>query len=249
MHLPRKSKIGPLLQRFYDEIGRYEAELARLQDIESKSKKAVDSAIRDESGRKSVELLRLENDALREELSKMGKRLAMAEDALRSVPSSTGDNQLPVGVKSGVVRAVRPSEGNVLIKSGDNQYTVALKTLGGLPVINARALAFHEGGVLRSVWVFDPKPEPFTMSLAEVIAVDGRRAKLRMSDRREQIVTLTGSDHGITTGGSVLVTLARGQLIELTPVATGDVSGVADSVYDKQTKRQLEIMFEGGVDD
>jgi hypothetical protein len=249
MHLPRKNKIGPLLQRFYDEIGRYETELARLQDVESKSKKAMESAIRDESGRKTAELLRLENEALREELSKMGKRLAMAEDALRAVPTSSADNQLPVGVRSGVVRAVRPSEGNVLIKSGDNQYSVPLKTLGGLPTINARALAFHEGGVLRSVWIFDPKPEPFTTILAEVVAVDGRRAKLRFADRREQIVTLSGKDHGVRVSVSVLATFARGQLIDLAAVTDGDISNVADAVYDKQTKRQLESMFEGGSDD
>jgi hypothetical protein len=249
MHLPRKNKIGPLLQRFYDEIGRYESELARLQDVESKSKRAMESAIRDESGRKTAELLRLENEALREELSKMGKRLAMAEDALRTVPTSSADNQLPVGVKSGVVRAVRPSEGNVLIKSGDNQYSVPLKTLGGLPTINARGLAFHEGGVLRAVWIFDPKPEPFTTLLAEVIAVDGRRAKLRFADRWEQIVMLTGKDHGVRVGASVLATFARGQLIDLAAVTEGDISNVADAMYDKQTKRQLEIMFEGGSDD
>ena len=249
MHLPRKNKIGPLLQRFYDEIGRYETELGRLQDMESKSKKAMESAIRDESGRKTAELLRHENQSLREELAKMGKRLAMAEGALRSVPSSSADNQIPVGVKSCVVRAVRPSEGNVLIKSGDNQYSVPLKSLGGLPTINARALAFHEGGVLRSVWVFDPKPEPFTMLLADVVAIDGRRAKLRFADRREQIVTLTGNDHGIIVGGSVSATFAKGQLIDLVAVTEGELSNVADSMYDKQTKRQLEIMFDGGSDD
>ena len=249
MHLPRKSKIGPLLQRFYDEIGRYENELARLQDMESKSKKAMESAIRDESGRKAVEVLRQENQILRDELAKMGKRLYMAEEALRSVPSASTDNQLPIGVKYCVVRAVRPSEGNAQIKSGDSQYTVPLKTIGGLPTLNARALVFHEGGVLRSVWVFDPMPEPFSRVLAEVVAVDGQRVKLRFKDRREMIVSLNGNLQAVRVGCGVFATFAKGHLIDWATVHESDQSGVADSVYDKQTKRQLEIMFEGGSDD
>ena len=247
MHLPRKKTVGPLLQKFYDEIGRYETELARLQEVETKSKKAMSSAIKDESGRKTAEILVQENTVLREELAKLSRKLARAEDALRSVPSPDGDNQLPVGVRSCVVRGVRPSEGVVMLKTGDAQFSVPLKTLPGIPIINARALSFYEGGVLKSVWVFDPKTDAFSTLLAEVIAVDGRRAKLRFADRREQIVTMAVSEAILTVGTKVVAKFASGYLVDLISIGVDGKSVVADLIFDQQTKRQLESIFIGEV--
>ena len=111
MHLPRSKTIGPLLTRFYDEIGRYERELARLQDVEAKSRKLADAAVKDDTGRQTIEALRGENQALRDELAKISKRLAMAEDAMRAVPTTSSENMMPTSVRSCVVRAVRVSEG------------------------------------------------------------------------------------------------------------------------------------------
>lgn len=188
MHLPRKNLVGPLLQRFYDEVGRYERELARLQEFESKSKKVIEAAVRDQTGRQAVEALRLENLALRDELTRLSGRLARAEEAMRAVPVVSSTDQFPVGVRSCVVRAIRPGEGVVLLKSGDQQFSVSLKAVGGIPEINARALSFHEGGVLRSVWVFDPAVRPFKVKLATVLGVDARRVKVRFGDRHGVIL-------------------------------------------------------------
>jgi hypothetical protein len=244
MHLPRKKTVGPLLQKFYDEIGRYETELARLQEVEAHSKKAVNAAIRDESGRKAVEVLQQENTGLRSELAQLSRKLALAEDALRSVPNYGGDHQLPTGVRSCVVRGVRPSEGIVMLKAGDGQFSIPMKSLSGIPVLNARALSFHESGVLKSVWVFDPKPQNFSIALAQVIAVDGRRAKLRFGDRREQIVKIGGEETGIFVGGKVVAKFADGYLIDLIAVGADGQSTVGDILFDLQTKRQIEAIFE-----
>lgn len=245
MHLPRKKTVGPLLQKFYDEIGRYETELARLQEVETKSKKAMSAAIKDDSGRKTVEILQAENTSLREELANMSRKLARADDALRMIPSGDSDNQLPVGLRSCVVRSVRPAEGVVMLKSGDSQFSVPLKILSGLPVINARALSFYESGVLKSAWVFDPKPEAFSTLLAEVIAVDGRRVKMRFTNRREQIVTLMVGESLLAIGGTVIAKFANGYLIDLVSLGVDSKSLVADSIFDQQTKMQLESIFNG----
>jgi hypothetical protein len=245
MHLPRKKMVGPLLQKFYDEIGRYEHELARLQEVETKSKKAMSAAIKDESGRKTIEILQAENTSLREELANMSRKLARADDALRMVPVGDGDNQLPVGLRSCVVRGVRPAEGVVMLKTGETQFSVPLKTLTGLPVINARALSFYESGVLQSTWVFDPKPEAFSTLLAEVVAVDGRRVKMRFTDRREQIVTLTVGESQLVVGGTVVAKFAKGHLVDLVSVGVNGKSLIADAIFDQQTKRQLETILNG----
>jgi hypothetical protein len=245
MHLPRKNTVGPLLQRFYDEIGRYERELARLHELESKAKKSVEAAIKDDSGKKAVAALHVENAALREELARLGKKLAMAESALSAVPSAASDNQLPIGVRNCVVRSVRVSEGLVTLKSGDSQFSVTLAQIGGLPMVNARTAAYFEGGVLRSAWVFDPLPKPFGTKLAQVMAREGRKLKIRFADRSESLVHVAVDRGDVTLGARVLARFAEQQLVDLTVVeaATGVV--LADIIYDAQTKRQIESLFEG----
>ena len=249
LHLPRKKSVGPLLQRFYDEVGRYESELARLQEIESKSKKIMNAAIRDDSGRQAVEILRIENAALRDELVHMSKRLSMAEAAMRAVPVPSGDNQMPNGVRSCIIRSIRLSEGTILVKSGDQQFTVALKTMGGLPQLNARALSFHEGGVLKSLWVFDPPLENFTLKFATVLAIDGRKAKLRFDDRYEVIASISEGQSIPALGARMLAKFAGGYLIDVMEIGSFADNLSADKVYDIQTKRQIEEEFGGVVDD
>jgi hypothetical protein len=243
MHLPRKKTVGPLLQKFYDEVGRYESELARLQEVEAKSKKVMNAAIKDESGRKTAEILLQENTNMRDELTNMSRKLARAEEQLRAAPGVQGDHQLPVGVRSCVVRGVRVSESVVMFKVGDAQFSVPLKSLSGVPAINARGLSFYESGVLKSVWVFDPKPEAFSTLLAEVVAVDGRRAKLRFRDRREQIVTMAVGESLVAVGTPVIARFAGGFLVDLSSVGLDGKSVAADLIYDQQTKKQLESIF------
>ena len=246
MHLPRKNTVGPLLQRFYDEIGKYERELSQRQDLESASKKSMEAAVKDDTGKKAVNALQAENTALRDELSRLGKKLAMAEDALRAVPAISSDNQLPIGVRNCVVRSVRASDGAVTLKSGDSQFSVPLAQLGGLPVLNARATGYFEGGILRAAWVFDPLPQPFAMKLATVMAREGRKLKIKFADRRERLVHVAADRDDVAVGGRVLARFAGEYLVDLSVVhqETGDV--LADIIYDEQTKKQIEALFEEG---
>lgn len=249
MHLPRKKSVGPLLRRFYDEVGRYEGELARLQELEAKSKKVMDAAVRDESGRKAIDLLRSENSGLREELARISKKMSMMEAALKSVPLSQGDQSFPGGVRSGVVRSIRYSEGLVLVKSGDQQFSVPLKTIGGIPQVNARALSFHEGGLLKSVWVFDPVVQPFPVKLATVLAVEGRRIKIRYDDRSEQVIQIAESEGIPMTGTRMLAKFGGGFVIDLVEISGAADEALVDRIYDKQTSRQIEqIRGEGSRD-
>ena len=245
MQLPRKREIGPILRRFYDEVARYESELSRLQLVESKARQALDSAIKDESGKKTLESLRRENDALKEELARISKKLAFAEDAIRSVPINGQDNLLPPGIRSCVVRAVRVQEGVVLLKSDDTQFTVPLKSLEGTPTLSARALGFHEGGVIKSVWIFDPKPEPFSSKLAVVVATDGRKIKIKFTDRIEQIVQVSAGEEIPNPGTAILAKYAGVHLISLVGVSSDASLRVADIIFDRQTKMQIEEQFSG----
>lgn len=249
MHLPRVKTVGPLLTRFYDEIGRYERELARLQDVEAKARKLAEASVKDESGKATLDALRAENQGLREELTKMSQRLARAQEALKTIPTDTPDDALPSGVKPCVIRAVRLAEGVVLLKSGDQQFTCALKKLGGVPALNARGLSYYEGGVLKSVLVFDPAPKPFTFQLAEVMAVEGRKIKVRYSDRREGLLTLAADQEIPASGVKIIAKLADGFLVDVVPIAIASDSVISDRIFDEQTKRQLDEEFAGGLND
>lgn len=247
MHLPRKNMVGPLLQRFYDEIGKYERELARLQDAEAKSKKSIESAIKDESGKKAVHLLQQENSALREELARLGKKLAAVEHQFKMDAPQAADNQLPSGVRTCVVRTVRVSDGVAVVKVGDSQFSVALKAIGGLPAANARALGHFEGGVIRGLWVFDPVPVPFAVSVATVMAIEGKRVKLRFPNRCERVVPVQAEAAGIKPGTMILARFAGVYMVDMTVTADAGAEIAADIIFDEQTKRQIADMFERGA--
>jgi hypothetical protein len=244
MHLPRKNTVGPLLQRFYDEVGRYERELMRLQTIESKTKKSLEVAIKDESGKKVVAALQAENADLRGELASLSKKLAMAESALSAAPSAASDNQLPHGVRNCIVRSVRPAEGVVTLRSGDSQFSMPLAKIGGVPAVNARAAGYFESGVLRAAWVFDPLPQPFSLKMAEVMARDGSKIKIRFSNRLEVIAHIPADRDEIVVGSRVLARFADRSLLDLVVVhvPTGDIT--VDILFDIQTKRQIESILD-----
>jgi len=241
MQLPRRQEMGSVLKKFYDEVGRYEAELSRLHDLESKAKKAIEASIKDDSGKKAFEAVRIENEALREELLRIQKKLAAAQDALRFVPVANNES-LPGGIRPCVVRSVRVQEGVVLLKADENQFTVPLKLLGGTPLAGAKALALYEGGNFKAVWVYDPQPTPFEEKLAEVVAVDGRKLKIRFSDRRESIVTIASHQEMPMSGSAILARFSGGYLVAMSVVSRGYEMGIADLVFEQQTKLQLEGM-------
>jgi hypothetical protein len=249
MHLPRVKTVGPTLTRFYDEIGRYERELARLQDIEAKARKIAEVSAKDETGRAAIEALQSENQALRAELGRLSSRLNLAEQALKSSAAETDGDVMPNGIRSCVIRAVRPAEGTVLLKSGEQQFSCPLRRLDGVPSLNARGLAYYEGGVLKSVMIFDPAPAPFEFQLADVMAVEGRKIKVRYSDRREGLLTMAADQAVPGVGVRIIAKLATGFLVDILPVAVAGDSVIADMVFDEQTKRQLHEEFAEGLND
>jgi hypothetical protein len=136
----------------------------------------------------------------------------------------------------------------VTLKSGDSQFSVTLAQIGGLPSVNARAAGYFEGGVLRSAWVFDPLPKPFVVKLARVMAREGRKLKIRFSDRRERLVHIAVDREDVTIGMRVMARFAGDHLVDLSVVQTSDGEMVTDLVYDAQTKRQIEKLFVGMVE-
>jgi hypothetical protein len=247
MHLPRKGEVGPLLQRFYDEIGKYESELARLQEVESKTKKSIESAVKDESGKRAVQFLQNENDSLRSELEKLGKRLAAAEQQVQQATGQGDVEQLPMGVRSCVIRSVRTTEGTIVVKAGDSQFSVSLKLAKGVPVPNARALGFFESGVIRGLWVFDPAPTSFTTAVATVMAVDGKRVKLRFPNREEKIISMHANSQAIKVGHMIVAVFAGSFLVDLNLLDHEGKSEVVERIFDEQTTIQLATMFDRGA--
>jgi hypothetical protein len=249
MHLPRVRSVGPLLTRFYDEVGRYEREVARLQDLESKAKKAVAASIKDQSGRGVIDALQQENASLRDELAKVSKRLADADKIIQSQAPQAVDSLFSGGLKPCVVRGVRLTEGVALIKSGEQQFNCALRKMNGLPSLNARGMAYFEGGVLKSVFVFDPEPKTFDIVIVEVMAVEDRKLKVRYADRREAVVTIPLDQALPYRGSKVILYQANGHVIDFQPASYGENSALVDAVYDEQTKNQIGLTGSGGADD
>ena len=241
MQLPKKNDVGKVLRNFYDEIGRYESELARLQNAELRARQTAESSIKDESARKIIENLRVENLSLRSDLERIQKKLVNLENAFRAnAPAS--DDEMPTGARNCVVRSVRVQEGVVLLKTPEAQFTFPLKSMEGTPLAGARAVAFYEGGIVRSVWVYDPLPKPFTSQIARVMSAEGRKIKIRFPSRRETVITLSSEQEAPTRDSQILCKFSGEYLVSLTAITLDNGGKIADLVFDEQTRNQLQDM-------
>jgi hypothetical protein len=244
MQLPKKNDVGKVLRNFYDEIGRYESELARLQDSELKARQSVDMAIKDESARRVIENLRVENLTLRADVERIQKKLVNLENAFRETAPVMHDDEMPSNARNCVVRSVRVQEGVVLLKTPDAQFTFPLKNLEGTPVIGAKAVAFYEGGVARSVWIYDPLPKPFVSQVAKVMSTDGRKIKIKFPSRKESIIGLSSDQTLPARKSQILCEFSGEHLVALTSIATDSGGKIADLVFDEQTRNQLKDVVE-----
>lgn len=240
MQLPKKNDVGKVLRNFYDEIGRYESELARLQNAELKARQTAESSIKDESARKIIENLRVENLALRADLERNQKKLVNLENAFRASAPASHDDEMPTGARNCVVRSVRVQEGVVLLKTPEAQFTFPLKGMEGTPLTGARAVAFYEGDVVRSVWVYDPLPKPFTSQIARVMSAEGRKIKIRFPSRKETVITLSSDQEAPMRDSQILCKFSGEYLVSLTAIALDNGGKIADLVFDEQTRNQLQ---------
>lgn len=235
MRLPVRTAKGPLLSRFYEEISKYEAELTRLQQYEAQSRRAMQAAVKDDSGRAAVLQLQRDNELLREEVERLSRKVGQLTAAIESVPIHSAQSTLPPGVRLSTVRQVKEQDNLVFINGESGQYTFPLSRLNGTPNVGSRALALHEGGVVRSVWVFDPTPRPFQWNLAEVLFSDGGRIKVRTIDRSE-LVLETKDQQAVARGDQILLQTSGDTVIAWHNFVSTRNSEIANQVYEEQTK-------------
>lgn len=239
MRLPHRTAKGPLLGKFYEEIAKYESELSRLQQYEAQSRRAMQEAVKDESGRAVVVQLQRDNEILREEIERLSRRVAQLSAAIEAVPMHSRETLLPAGMKLCQVRQIKEQDNLVHLKSDAGQYSFPLSQLSGLPTVGARAVALHDGGQIRGLWVFDPLPSPFEVTLATVLAVDGQRMKTRGEDRIERIVEIKSALQEAARGQKIILKIANAVVIDWLPVAVQIHGQIVDQIYDEQTKIQI----------
>ncbi|MCX6119559.1 MAG: hypothetical protein NT027_18635 [Proteobacteria bacterium] len=231
--LPERNAKGPLLSQFYEEIGKYESELARLQQYEVQSRRAAQAAIKDETGKLALMQLQRDNENLKNEIEGLHRKLTKMATAIEAVPLVAKEGLIPVGLKQCTVRHVNVSENIVHFKSDQGQFSFPLSKLAGLPIVNARALSNHEGGVVRGVWVFDPVPQPFEFSPSEVLSVDETKVKVRLEDRSERVVSLP-LGHKVRRNERLVLKLATGVIIEALPKFEYLKEDPVDIVFENQ---------------
>jgi hypothetical protein len=239
MRQPQKHSRGFLLGRFYEEINRYEAELTRLQQFESQSRRQAQEAVKDESGRALALQLMRDNDNLKQEINRLAARLQNMESAMRDVPIAKSDVQLPSGSRSCTVRSIQIHDQTVHFSSEKGQFSWSLKLLGGVPEIGARGIAIFEGGSLRQVLVYEPRLRSFDVEPGVIKAVDGTRIKIEFADRTQQLYTLDTASEVPPLGSTLVVTKYQDQLIDIQAPKNSVVQHAVDKVFDRQTRRQL----------
>jgi len=239
MRLPQKTAKGPLLNRFYDEISRYESELSRLQQYEAQSRRVVQEAIKDDTGKSALIQLQKDNQSLREEIERLSRKVSHLASTINSVPIASKETLLPAGARLTQVRQVTPEKNIVHFKSDSGQYSYPLSLLNGTPQVGARAISMHEGGQIRGVFVIDPTPTPFTFLPAEVLVSDGSRIKVRTNNRADYIFDCDSSRSTPQTGQSVLLVISGTLVLDWSHLMDSALTHLIDSVYDRQTTSQI----------
>jgi hypothetical protein len=243
MRKPSRTSKGPLLSKFYEEIKKYESELARLQQYEAQSRKAMNAAVKDESGRSAIQQLQRDNDNLKQEIERLTRKVNQLSNAIDAVPLQKADQILPLGLKVGEIRSVSVDEGLAFVKVEQGQFSVALARFNGVPRIGAKVFVRSEGLKVRDVYVYDPAPEPFEIATGEVLYVDQQAIKIRLRDRRELIMSIDLDATPCQIGSEVLVRLADDRIINWQRLDHKPAHSLKARVYEKQTRHQLKIAY------
>ncbi|MCX6123865.1 MAG: hypothetical protein NTV34_03840 [Proteobacteria bacterium] len=239
MKLPQRSARGHLLSKFYEEVGKYESELSRLQQFEAQSRRLIQEALKDETGKMAVARLQNDNEILRQEIGRLSKQVGQLTSAINAAPILNRENAIPSGVRSCQVRQVKEQENLIHLKADEGQYSFPLSKINGTPTVAGRALAYFEGGIARAVWVFDPLPEPFKYITALVLFADSASIKVRSDDRVERVIAARSADQGIRRGHKIILVFSGATFIDWINFEVDKSDWIAEELYDNQTARQL----------
>jgi hypothetical protein len=241
--LPKKYKVGEVLQSFYDEIAKYETDLADPNRLTS----GTDADIKkNKSLLAEVEELKKLNKALGEHVKDLTRQLGREQKSLtRASRALDSQRILPDGAKLGRVEQVDLKRRMVKIRCNRSYVDVPTHMLGRVPELQARCLVsldpvedlpvgiiFFDNGELASL----------ERRTADILFVEGSTFKARDSMRNEfQIRALnpmeSASIESLRRGMKVVISIADDFIVRFS------VLGATDPEYFSSRIQEQLLVF------
>lgn len=244
--MPSRTKIGPVLQRFYDEIKQWEATVASLKP----AGKAADMS--PEEMRREIARLRRENDQLAASVASLSERLARAgSGAAEQRVVETG--VLPENLRLARVQGLRFGERQIILRSGRTNYQLPLSCLPGLPAVGDACLVALDSSRARDLFFHEARLTPFTTEVATVLHTEKSAIKVRTAARRTLVIhgkspaereMITGAKRG----DRLLLSMAGEKLAAFRPMAPDQGPAMVDRMNDHTLMHRIAITWQPAED-
>ena len=205
--MPSKSRIGPILSRFYGEVQAYESEISKLQGEKDTKKDPKEQS--PEDMRREIKNLRHHNYLLSEKINKLTQKInTMSHNAARG--GSQESSELPETMRLGKVRSVHEKERHCVVSTGRSNFNVPLQLLGIIPLLGDECMLNVDNGSVINAMLAVKNRTPFKKILGRVLAKEGNKMKVRGTDRKSHIIKAITEDEKKTIAG-----MNRGDLCQL----------------------------------
>lgn len=226
--LPKKNKVGEMLQSFYDELSKYESKISDP----NQSHNALDPSFKKASDLKAeIRQLKEDNKELREQVSELTYQLSQEQRSL-SRASKALDSQrvLPDNAKICRVESVDLKKRQVKVKCHRKVIDIPTHMLDRVPDFQARCLiTFDENEETPLGIIFFNNEELGNLEkrTAELLYVKGDSFKARDSMRNEfQIKALnlleTETIKNLSRGMKVVISISDGYVVRFSVLSGTD---------------------------
>ena len=255
--LPQKDKVGEVLQSFYNEISKYESELADAKklssgtDTDARKVKVLSAEV--EKLQKINRELGAQVTALTQQLTREQKSLSRASRAL--------DTQriLPDNAKICRVDRIELKRRSVVIKSNREMIDIPTHLLDRVPELQARCLITFDQVDASPVGIIFFDNEEFDRlerRTADVLYVQGKTFKARDSMRNEfQIKALNDLEAStiasLERGTKVLISIADGYVVQFSVLGATDTRFYNNRVLEQLLVFSLarnQLVHSGSID-
>lgn len=243
LKLPAKNRVGPLLAKFYAEVGGYQNELVRLREQAGRANGGQ---------RKELEQLRRERDDLKTENQRLRLELNRAQSELKQLRKSNSDankalaeqNFLPSQVRLAQVHEVDLEGRYVALKAGRKVFSVPLVAIWVYPEKDDPCLVSIQDGEVSGVFFHEGEQSFPGMVLGEVLHVADGQCKVREENRRTRVIRAQNPAereliNQMRRGHRVLLFLHNGELLRFVPCGTFNADAFAQAVQESIARWEI----------
>lgn len=252
LRLPMKNRVGPLLAKFYAEVGGYQNELVRLREQAGRAHGGQRKELEDL--RRERDRLKADNERLQSEVRHLSSQLVQLRKSHAEANQALAEqNILPAQVRVAEVHEVDLEERYVALKSGRKVFSVPLVAIWVYPEKDDPCLVSIQDGEVGGVFFHEGAQSIPGMVLGEVLYVDDGQCKVREENRRTRVIQAQNPAerelmNQMKRGDRVLLFLHNDELLRFVPCGTFDAEAFARAVQESIARWEITQTEDQGSD-